>query len=117
MPASLGDAAQTRAVAEQVGEAAATIAIHKFVAEHPEVFKSKPEIPAPLKWAAGIIAALFTMGVGGTAVWAMTTINEMQVTVARIDERMESDSKAQDGRFDEINRRLTRLEQMAVDSR
>jgi hypothetical protein len=107
---STGDAAQTRLIAEQVGEAAATLAVTKFAAQHPGAVKA--EIPGPLKWAAGIIAALLATGVGGTAVWLMTTVNEMQVTIARIDERMVSQSDTQESRFDEINRRLSRLEQL-----
>jgi hypothetical protein len=119
MPDSLGDAAQTRAIVDQAAKASAMLAVTEFVASHPELIaKPKPEIPAPLKWAGGIAAALLTTGVGGTAVWAMTTINEMQVTVARIDERMVSSQQSQDSRFEEINRRLSRLEQqMAGDDK
>lgn len=110
MPDSDGNAMQTRAVAEQVGRIAARNAIEEFVDQHPEL--KKDEIPGPLKWAAGIISALLAMGVGGTVVWLMTTVNEMQVTMARIDERMESQGSSQDSRFEEINRRLQRLEQL-----
>jgi hypothetical protein len=112
MSESLGDRAQTRVIAEQVAEAAATAAITRFRTEHPEASTIKAEIPAPLKWAGGIVAALLATGVGGTAVWLMTTVNEMQVTLARMDERMASSASSQDTRFDEINRRLTRLEQL-----
>lgn len=114
MPESLGDVAQTRSIVDQAAKASATIAISDFAASHPELFhKPKTEIPAPLKWAGMIAAALLTTGVGGTAVWLMTTVNEMQVTLARMDERMVSSNSAQDSRFDEINRRLMRLEQRA----
>lgn len=109
MAESIGDAAQTRRIAEQVGESAATIAIHKFLAEHPEL-KPKPEVPPPLKWAAGILAALLTTGVGGTAVWLMTTVNEMQVTIARIDERMDGNASSLDSRFDALDGRVSKLE-------
>lgn len=105
MPESTGSAAQTRIIAEQVAEAAIT----RFAAEHPEI--RKPEVPAPLKWAAGIIATLFTMAVGGMAVWLVTTVNEMQVTIARIDERMEASSATLDSRLVDHDRRLQRLEQ------
>lgn len=114
MAGSIGDAAQTRAIVDQAAKATAELAIAQFAANHPEL--RKPEIPGPLKWAGGIVAALLATGVGGTAVWLMTTVNEMQVTLARMDERMESSSTAQDSRFDEINRRLMRLEQRAEDS-
>lgn len=115
MAESLGDAAQTRAIVDQAAKASASIAINEFIASHPEMMvKPKPEVPAPLKVAGAIVLTLLTTGIGGTAVWAMTTINEMQVTVARIDERMEGDSKSLDSRFDEINRRLSRLEQRGI---
>lgn len=112
MTGSLGDAAQIRKIVDQSGEAAASLAVAKYAAEHP-VPQTKPEIPGPLKWAAGIISALLAMGVGGSVVWLMTTVNEMQVTVARIDERLSSADRAQTSRDDEINRRLTRLELVA----
>ncbi len=115
MPENLPDAAQTRRIVEPTAEAAAELAVTKFVAQHPEIVRIKPEIPAPLKWAGGIVAALLATGIGGTAVWGMTTLNEMQVTVARIDERMQSGQASQDSRFEEINRRLSRLEQIAGD--
>lgn len=116
MPESLGDAAQTRRIVEPAAIAAAEMAVAQFAAQHPELAKVKAEIPAPLKWAGGIVAALLATGVGGVSVWGMTTLNEMQVTVARIDERMQSGQASQDSRFEEINRRLSRLEQIAGDT-
>ena|SRR6478736_5119338 len=115
MPESLGDAAQTRRIVEPAAIAAAEMAITQFVAQHPEFQRDRAEIPAPLKWAGGIVAGLLATGVGGTAVWLMTTVNEMQVTIARIDERMSSSQLSQTSRDDEINRRLTRLERMMED--
>jgi hypothetical protein len=111
MADSLGDAAQTRRIVAPAAEAAAELAVAKFVAQHPELIRQKAEIPAPLKWAGGIIAALLATGVGGTAVWGMTTLNEMQVTVARIDERMSASGVAQGDRDDDQDRRIGRLEQ------
>lgn len=99
-----GNAAQTRAIAEQLGDALLT----KFTQQHPEL--QKPEIPAPLKWASAIVAALFVAGVGGMAVWLVTTVNEMQVTLARMDERMGNQTVNQDGRFDDLSRRVGTLE-------
>jgi hypothetical protein len=116
MPDTDGNALQTRAVAEQVGKIAAKMAVEEFVHEHPELTAPKPDIPGPLKWAAGIISALLAMGVGGTVVWLMTTVNEMQVTIARIDERMANQTTAQGGQYEEINRRLTRLEALAAEN-
>jgi hypothetical protein len=41
----------------------------------------------------------------------MTTVNEMQVTLARMDERMSGSGAAQGDRDDDQDRRITRLEQ------
>jgi hypothetical protein len=111
MPESLGNAAQTRAIVDQAAKASATLAVTEFIAHHPEIIRPRPEIPAPLKWAGGITAALLATGVGGTAVWLMTTVNEMQVTLARMDERMSGSGAAQGDRDDDQDRRISRLEQ------
>ncbi len=103
MPDSIGSAAQTRAIAEQVAEAV----ILKFTSEHPE---SRPaEIPAPLRWAAGIIAALFTAGVASGMFWLVSTVSDMQVTLARMDERI-ANGAVKDSRFEDLDRRVTKLE-------
>ncbi len=103
MPDSLGDSAQTRLIAEQVAEAV----IVKYDAAHPR--PKEPEIPGPLKWAAGIIAAVFAAGITAGVFWIVTSISEMQVTLARMDERMASGS-IKDGRVDELERRVTAIE-------
>lgn len=100
---STGDAAQTRLIAEQVAEAV----ILKYESEHPRP-KETP-IPAPLKWAAAIIAVLFTTGIAAMVFWLVSSVSEMQLTLARVDERMTTGS-VKDSRFDEIERRVARLE-------
>jgi len=99
--ASTGDAAQVRMVAEQVAEAVIT----KFVAEHP----LRTEIPAPLKWMGAIAAMVFTGGTLALIVWLVSSVSQMQVTLARMDERMASGS-VKDSRFEELDRRVTTLE-------
>jgi hypothetical protein len=95
--------AQVRIVAEQVADAAVT----RFAATHPELRKA--EIPAPLKWAAAIIASLFTAGTATLVFWLVSTVSEMQVTLARMDERMASGT-VKDARFDDLERRVANLE-------
>lgn len=111
MPDSLGDAAQLRMIADQIGESAAEIAISKFVAQHPELRQASvtAEIPSPLKWAGAIIAALFTAGTATLAFWLVSSVSEMQVTLARMDERMVSGT-IKDARFDDLDRRVGTLE-------
>jgi len=101
----MGDLAQIRLIGEQIAEAA----IVKFTTEHPQT-PQKAEIPPPLKWAGGIAAAVFAALIGAFCLWMVTTLNEMQITVARIDERQQSQAADQTGKFQEIDRRISTLE-------
>ena len=98
---SAGSAAQVRVISEQVAEAVIT----KFVAEHP----LQTEIPAPLKWAGAIAAAIFSGGTLALVFWLVSSVSQMQVTLARMDERMASGS-VKDSRFEELDRRVSKLE-------
>ena len=108
MPNSAGDSAQIRLIVEQVVEAA----IIKLGSAAPprEPVKERYEIPPSIKTAAAILTALATAGVIALAFWIVSTLNDMQVTVARIDERQQSQAGDLNGRFEEVNRRLSRLE-------
>ena len=99
-----GNAVQTRAVAEQVAEAVLT----RFVAEHPDI--NRQDIPPMLKWSAGVVSALLTAGISALAFWLVSTVNDMQMTLARVDERMASQADNQASQFEEINRRINKLE-------
>lgn len=101
----LGNEVQARAVAEQV----AVAAVELYAQRHPPI-PPKPEIPAPIKWAGGIIASVMALASTGGMVWGVTTLNELQITVARMDERMRHDTTPE--RLEKIEERLTRLEQM-----
>lgn len=105
MPDS-ANAAQVSQIAEQVARAA----IIQIRTEHPEFMVQKEgSIPPPLKWASAIIAGLFTAGTATLAFWVVSSISQMQVTVARIDERMVSGS-VKDSRFEELDRRVSKNE-------
>lgn len=101
---SIGDEAQIRTVAETVGRAAAQIAIQDFVSQHPHFAPPAPkaEIPAPLKWAAIIISGIMTFVATGAFVWGIKTLNDLQLTVARIDERQQHDMTGK--RLDAVER-------------
>lgn len=94
MTQSLGDAATTRAIAEQVGKASAEIAIRDFVSQHPHFAPPAPKADAPayVKWVAGIGATL----VAASILWMANTLNQLQITVARIDERQINDTTKAD---------------------
>lgn len=105
---SSGDAAQIRAIADQVADAA----IAKFVDNHPEVRRGTvvTEMPPPLKWAALIASAVLTVSASAGLIWMVTSVSEMSVTLARMDERMGGYIDAQAARMTEIERRVDTLE-------
>lgn len=104
---SLGDATMVRRIAEQIGEAVADVAIDRYAKTHPET-KTKMEIPPPLKWFGIIASAVLTLGVTGMAAWTVTTLNELQLTVARIDERQQQDTTGK--QIDALTKRVEQLE-------
>lgn len=99
-----GNAAQTRIIGEQIAD----LAITRFAQLHPEM--NRAEIPAPLKWAGGIVAALFTASVAAMALWLVTSVSEMQVTLARMDERMGSSTSVSEARLNAHEIRINALE-------
>jgi hypothetical protein len=99
LPESVGDQAQVHRIVRQVAMAYREI-------DGP----LKPDIPAPLKWAGGIVAALFTAGIATLAFWLVTSVSQMQVTLARMDERLGNQADDQQQRFTDIERRVSRLE-------
>lgn len=93
MSASVGDAAQTRAIVEQAGKAAADTAIRDFVQQYPHFAPApKSETPTYVKWASGVAATI----VAAAILWMATTLNQLQITVARIDERQINDTTKAD---------------------
>lgn len=68
------------------------------------------EIPAPLKWAAIVASAVLTLSATGGVIWLVTSVSQMSVTLARLDERMGGYIDAQAARMTDIERRVDRLE-------
>lgn len=104
-----GNAAQVRAIADQVAEAT----ISKFASEHPEL-AHKPEIPGPLKWASVIIAGIMTAGSAGMLFWMISSIQQMQLVLARMDERQTMNTTNWEAKFRGLDERLGRLEARKV---
>lgn len=97
-----GNTEQTRIIAETVADATIT----RFVSQHPVT----AEIPAPLKWlgaAAMAVVMLLFVGVSG---WLVTSVDSMQDTLARMDERQMMSAENLSARFGVIDERLERLE-------
>lgn len=105
---SLGDAAQIRMIGEQIGAVVAEVAIDKYARSHPETV-TKVEIPAPIKWAAAILSAIMTACAVAMAIWMVSTLNDLQLTVTRIDERQQRDTTGKE--ISELKARVTALEQ------
>ena len=103
-----GNAAQVRIIADQVGEAAAEAAIKRFAQTYVQA-TPKAEMPAPIKWAAGIIGVVMSTGIAALCFWVVSSLSDLQLTVARIDERQQQDTTIQ--RLDKIEERIARLEQ------
>lgn len=103
----LGNEAQVRVIADQVAEAA-IVRFYQTQAQVPQ--QTESIVPAPLKWAAGIVGALFTAATIGMAFWMVTTLSGLQETVTRIDERQKLLDPALSKRFDDVERRLGVLE-------
>ena len=105
MPESMdGNASQVRLILDQYANAV----VDKMERRNDE--PAKIEMPTQIKWAAGIISALITAGVIGMAVWLVTSVSEMQVTLARMDERQLIEADAEDSRDLEQDRRILQLE-------
>lgn len=104
-----GNAAQVRAIADQVAEAT----ISKFASEHPDLAR-KSDIPAPIKWASVIIAGIMTAGSAGMLFWMISSIQQMQLTLARMDERQSSNTTNWEAKFRGLDERMGRLEAQKV---
>ncbi len=63
-----------------------------------------------LKWVAGVAACVLGFVITASLAWVATSMSEMKETIARMDERLKAQALAQDTRFDEYDRRITRLE-------
>lgn len=105
MTTGLGNEAQARIIAEQVAEAAIT----KFTLLHPQP-APKADVPAPLKWAGAILAAVATACTVAMAIWVVSTLSALQQTVTRIDERQQITGDAVTQRLTADEQRITRLE-------
>lgn len=98
-------------VADQVADAT----IKRFMQEHP-LPPARAEMPPALKLWGSIAAAVLTLVVTTGVLWMAATLNALQITVARMDERQQRDTtgteiqalKERDLRHDE---RLSKLEQ------
>lgn len=110
MSAMDGNELQRRLMLEQVADAAVT----KFRLENPELFaerKKESEIPAPLKWAGGILGSAFAAIGAAAFIWGISSISSMQVTLARVEERIAGMDRTQQDRLDRVEVRVAAIEE------
>lgn len=69
------------------------------------------EIPAPLRWAGMLAGAVITAVATAAGIWVISTISDVQLTVTRIDERIERGAELQKERFDDMERRISAIEE------
>lgn len=98
---SVGDAAQTRIIVEQVVDAA----IIRFKDTQP----IKAEMPGVLKWVAGIAASVFAALVTSGCIWMVVTLSDMKNDVTQLTTQLGAGG-AIEARFNELNRRMDRIE-------
>jgi len=113
MPDSLGDAAQKRLIIEQVAEAVILKVQGEGLRREPSL-SPEEKMPAPLKWAGAIIAGIMTVGCAGLLFWMITSISQMQLTLARMDERQSSNTTNWEAKFRSLDERMGRLETQKV---
>lgn len=100
--ATNGNAEQVRVIAETVADTAIT----RFVAQNPP----RADMPPPLKWAGGIAAVVLGGIFLAGCVWLFSSVSAVQVTLARMDERLEANAASQEARLAELERRVTAIE-------
>ena len=107
MPDS-GNEAQVRIMLDNVAQAAAANAILQYKAQ--QLGTPEAKIPPPLKWLGAAAMAVVMLVFVGVSGWLVTTVDDMQETLARMDERQLAYSETQDNRFADFDRRITKLE-------
>lgn len=96
---SSGDAAQMRVIAEAFAES--------IVSKYPTPQATeKTEVPAIIKGFTAVLTACIIAGL----LWLVSTVNTMQQTLIRIDERQQAQTSGLDSRFAEHERRIGQLE-------
>lgn len=93
---------------EQIADAV----IERFVSQHPELRQATivTEIPSPLRWAGVIMGGVMTAVATAGLFWLASTVNQMQVTLGRMDERMGNWISTQGEKYSDLESRVRRLE-------
>jgi hypothetical protein len=86
--------------------------IQRFTSQHPELRQGTvvTEIPPTIRWAGIILGGTMTAAATAGLFWIVTSVNEMQVTLARMDERIGGWISMQETRYVDLERRISNLE-------
>lgn len=109
MADGMGNEAQVRIISEQLAEAI----IARVERGREGTLHGAPrtvELPAPIKWGAGIIASITTLAAGAALLWGFTTLNNVQITLARMDERQQRQESSSSSQYQDFSRRVSTLE-------
>lgn len=109
MPDGLGNADQVRVISEQLADAI----IRRVEGNDSRILREPPqpvEVPAPLKWGAGIFAAIITLAAGSALIWGFSTLNDVQKTLVRMDERQQNQESLIQNQYGDLARRVSTLE-------
>lgn len=101
-----GNSAQIRLIAEQL--------VRASIIEVRNEQQGAAAIPPMLKWVGALISAVLTALITAGCIWMAVTLSEMKVAVSNIELQL-GDKGALSARFNEIERRVGRLEQDRVD--
>lgn len=96
----LGNTVQSRVMATQIARAA----IAEYVLEHPQTRKDS----GFSNFQKGVVGVATTLLIAAI-LWLVSTVNQMQLTLVRLDERIAGGS-VKDNRYEDLDRRVTTLE-------
>jgi len=93
---------------EQIADAV----LDRFVSHHPELRQNTvvTEIPPSIRWAGIVLAAIMTLSASTAVIWLVSSVSEMQVTLARMDERMASWISQNKDQYADLERRIEKIE-------
>lgn len=104
-----GNEIQRRTVIEQAADAA----VKKFALDNPHLVMPVQPIdptPPPLKWAGILMIGTMSAVTGAGLLWLISSVATVQITVARIEERLSSQEVARLAKTTDIERRVEILE-------
>ena len=87
--------------------------LERFVSQHPELRQAAivTEIPPTIRWAGIILGGVMTAAVTAGLFWLVATVSDMQVTLARLDERIANWNSTQQTRYTDLDNRVKKIEE------